>query len=715
MRLKNFKSAIFLAAMVCGFAGGAFACGPFFPNNLLDAGDHAVLQAPVADFQRELERMKCVKPTTHAVPPAAGQSFPDQSAEVEMTDLAAALRRKNISSEPATAILQAHLAERMKLNAFLAAQYEWSHFHSRVYDTNWNELPDTNPPPVFPAVAVTPGLPREFALYFQGAIAWQQPAGGRPCESWERLLELPPSERHFKSTWAAFMLAKYYGSQTNAFADDEALKYYGQVRALAKNGFADSAGLAAAAIGEEARICLRRKNYERAIGLYLEQFAAGDRSAVNSLRFAAARAVAGGDAAGRPLKTLALNPLARRVITAYLISREPGYDCEENQSAARLASDRATAWLEAIEAARLKEVESASQLALAAYQAGDMETAQRWIKRAGREPVAQWLQAKLFMRAGNISSAAELLAALCRRFPQDFSATNRSASFADNLSISIRSYEPSLIAIGRQAWGELGVLRLARREYAESLDALLRSGYWMDAAYVAERVLTADELKTYVDRQWPAAAPATVAAENVGRPDDGWKPANLRLQIRDLLARRLARLGRDAEARRYFSADTRPKFDALMSALQAAGNQDLPDKQRAGAFFAAGLMTRTNGLELFGTEVEPDWAALGGMYDWGVSVASRTNELFKLLAGTADELDRARRHAPDPAARFHYRYQAADLAWAAARLLPDDSDETARVLCTGGSWIKYLDPERADRFYKSLVRRCRKSRDTQTS
>ena len=50
---------------------------------------------------------------------------------------------------------------------------------------------------------------------------------------------------------------------------------------------------------------------------------------------------------------------------------------------------------------------------------------------------------------------------------------------------------------------ELGVLKLSRGEFAQALDALLRSGFWQDAAYVAERVLTTDELKTYVDQNWP--------------------------------------------------------------------------------------------------------------------------------------------------------------------------------------------------------------------
>ena len=108
-----------------------------------------------------------------------------------MADLAAALKREKISSEQATAIMQAHLAERMKLNAFLKAQDEWSHFHSGIYDANWVEQPNTNPPPVFPAIAVTPGLPREFADYFAGAIAWHKGDDGAAETAWERLLQLP--------------------------------------------------------------------------------------------------------------------------------------------------------------------------------------------------------------------------------------------------------------------------------------------------------------------------------------------------------------------------------------------------------------------------------------------------------------------------------------------------------------------------------------------
>jgi hypothetical protein len=712
LKCKNFSAAIFLATAVVWLVGNAFACGPFFPNNLLDAGDQAVLQAPVADFERELARMKLLPVTTHAVPLADGQKFYEQSTAAELTDLAAALKRKKNSSEAATVIMQAHLAERMKLNAFLKAQNEWEHFGGWVFDTNgYHQLPNTNPPPVFPEVAVTPGLPREFALYFQGAIAWQKNAGWSSCEVWQQLLALPEPERHFKSTWAEFMLARYHENLTNEWADREAMKHFEQVGALAKNGFADSLGLATASLGGEAQIFLRRKNFERAIKLYLQQFAAGDDTALESLRFSAARAMAETNFSPALLQTLALDSQARRVITAYLISRNPYNDPREAESSpeAKQFFDVTSAWLEAVESARVNEVESASQLALAAYQAGEMEIAQRWINRAGREPVAQWLQAKLFMRAGKIAEAAKLLAKLSRKFPLEFSTTNAPPGFAQSLSVSYNEAWDETIPVGRQAFGELGVLRLARREYAEALDALLRSGYWMDAAYIAERVLTTDELKNYVDRNWPAVTSAKTVAENDRRFDDGWPPENVRDEIRCLLARRLARENRFAGTRDYFPENLRTNFDVFTTALRIGTNQNLANELRAKNLFAAAIMARTNGMELFGTELEPDWAIYGGDYEAGFTWMNRATNLFAAKINVADtnEIARASSRHVVPEERFHYRYRAAELAWQAAQWMPDNSDATARVLCTAGTWLKDRDPQSADKFYKALVRRCR--------
>ena len=80
----------------------------------------------------------------------------------------------------------------------------------------------------------------------------------------------------------------------------------------------------------------------------------------------------------------------------------------------------------------------------------------------------------------------------------------------------------------------------------------------------------------------------------------------------------------------------------------------------------------------------------------------------QILHARPEEIRRAREQSPaNPEIRFHYRYQAALLAWEAAKLMTfNESDQTAFVLCQAGSWLKYRDPETADISTKPWLR-CR--------
>jgi len=785
-------------ALAFGFMAAlrAFACGPFFPNLLLNQGDAAVLTAPEARFQMELERMNLVKSAFRA---RLATNYAQQTFDAELTDLRAALERNGVSPKQREAIVESHRLEREKIIIFSRAEREGSDdattrrwlregFVLRPDPTNFARISGPMP-------QITTGLPGEFADYFRGSVTWHLGKMTDARAAWTALLARPVSERHFKSTWAAFMLGKSWEEEDTR----KAIPYFQQARALAKAGFADSLGLAASSLGWEARLHLREKDFAPAIDLYLEHAACGDPAAVVSLRWAASAALRAPEG---QLRRLAGHPRAQRVITAYVISggwREAPMDVDSavregmiralGAASARAPvlpkpkpewhklKEPALRWLEAVEAARVKDVDSAEQLALAAYQGGQMERAARWLKLARATPVAQWLQAKLLLRDGQAGEAAAVLARLVRLFPLDPTLTNRAAlpGLAASLYVpNEREYPP--ISVTAQWHGEWGVFRLARRQYSEALDALLRSGFWFDAAYVAERVLTLDELKTYVDRSWPRQEafhrlPVMPSHEHASRtvafrPLQRWTPEGARKQpegcgprglrfmgrvhgsetkgtshepfnvqrstfnatwrgnndeisapalrpgerIRYLLARRLARAERWSDARSYFPAEPLPAFDALYAAMTAAKNPAHSQSERAKALFDAAKITRHHGLELIGTEVEPDWHLHGGNYQYGVTVADRrSHQETNVLAAATEEIERATRHTVRPDERWHYRYRAAELAWEAARFMPDNSDDTARVLCLGGSWIKNRNPEAADVFYKALVRRCRKT------
>ena len=268
-------------------------------------------------------------------------------------------------------------------------------------------------------------------------------------------------------------------------------------------------------------------------------------------------------------------------------------------------------------------------------------------------------------------------------------------------------------------------------------------------------------------RIWPAQAPP---AENPpGSPPPGWQTTDL---IRYLLARRLTRANRWQEAVPYSPPNLAASFEELCRHLNDTRNLALPPEQRAQAYFKAAKITRKSGLELLGTELAPDWRIHAGDFEDGVTVRDRLNLMVtNHLASTPDEIQRGQRHGVDPELRWHYRYVAGALAgkgarlmrdaemnalskeqrakalfeaaadihfldayameikfepaknepallepypsailgWKAAQFLPNNSDETARILCIAGSWIKSLDPQAADIFYKALVRRCRKT------
>jgi tetratricopeptide (TPR) repeat protein len=629
----------------------AFADAPWYPRVLLNKGDDAVLIAPEAMFYHEIDRIHLPSAQFAAKPPT--DSYETETADAELADLAVTLRRMKTPEAERDSIIEAHSTARALL---------------RRDESN--------------TVDVAAGLPHEFAGYFRGSVAWRRGDLATARYEWESLLNLPPTERHFKSTWAAFMLGKLLGETE----PERAIEYLRQVRTLATSGFADSAGLAVASIGWEARVHRRQGNFQRSLELYLDQKAGGDGSAGQSLQFVARDALH----RSKNLSQFATNPLVRRVVTAFAVS-DPRISWPETGEPHPTIAN----WLTAVERIEIIDPDEAEMLALAAYRGAALDSTQRWLKGAPSTPVTLWLQAKLHVRAGKVNQALSLLTRVHDMFrePPDGEEPSHDR-LANNILIPDGSISPR-----QHLFGEIGVLRMARRDYVEALDCFLRGSFWADAAYVAERVLTIEELKDYVDREW-SMQPEGDSAYDKAR-------GSVRRYLRYLLARRLAR--NSLPARPYFPEELQPKYDELMTNLKRGETESLPAEERAAGWFEAAKLLKSRGLQLIGTELKPDWHLTGGYFERSLTIESRTNCNPKVLVPSSDELARARRHNADPEERFHYRYQAAFIALQAASLLPDNSDEKAQILRTAGTWLMNRDPQTADIFYKHLVRRCRKT------
>jgi hypothetical protein len=286
-----------------------------------------------------------------------------------------------------------------------------------------------------------------------------------------------------------------------------------------------------------------------------------------------------------------------------------------------------------------------------------------------------WVLAKMATQKGDLKTAEKDYAAAAHGFPQ--------AVLADDLDSDNRA----LIA------GDAGTVALARGEYLNALDALypVAATYWGDVAYIAERVLTVDELKTYVDQKVEA-----VPFNNYGNQDP--PPAD---RLRDLLARRLMRERRYDEALDYFgNKDTKKAAEDYIAAL-GEGNDDWGRVDRAEALFNAATLARKSGMEFMGTEADPDYAVYGGDYDAGLGQSDPKGAFV-----TPGEQKRFAASKPKPNLRYHYRYIAVDEVNRAADLLPPRTQAFAAVLCAGTGWMMSTPGEggRVRALYRRYVK-----------
>ncbi len=212
--------------------------------------------------------------------------------------------------------------------------------------------------------------------------------------------------------------------------------------------------------------------------------------------------------------------------------------------------------------------------------------------------------------------------------------------------------------------------------------------YWGDAAYLAERVLTSDELQKYVDGSLQAASASSSGEESE------------RFRLRSLLGRRLMRAGRYREAFRYF--DDAKILDAAQqyaSAIDRATAWWRFKLTRAEAWFAAATLARKSGMELLGFEREPDYAMWNGNFDAPQVKAISPADPYE----SAGERKRAAASKPDRDVRFQYRLTAMDHAIQSSELLPTSSQAYAAVLCAATGWVIERQPGQAAQIYKRYV------------
>jgi tetratricopeptide (TPR) repeat protein len=625
-------------------ASVALACGPYFPWQLLDNRSETLTATPSNSFAYEV---------SHLVPaPKDGL----QAVEFNEFQQSEAFRsfvdadRAGLSPEQSDALTSMRSAETDE-DAFAKGAI----------------------------------LPVAQRLYTAGAVDFGKKDDSTALERFQAVLDLPPDDAQARAAWAAFMIGR---TQARAGDTEKAAEAFALTRALALKGAPDPLGLAVASYGEEARshlddardllddngalhadpeaIATYGREIAAAAALYAEQAVRGSDSGVQSLRIIAEHVL---DDADRITATVA-DPLVQRLLVAYVLSHDnnaPQQTAQPDPNAPTTAAPPDPVFItlvESIEKSRLDQLVAGDRLAALAYRIGRYDLAVTLAQKTA-SPLASWVKAKLALRNGDLAGAAGFYAEAAGSFP----ATDAPPSLED--------------ASATLLTGESGVVALARSEYMEALDKLypVASTYWGDVVHVAERVLTVDELKTFVDAKvpQPAPAPVTTDAGDSVTASTTTTPAG---QLRDLLARRLARAGRFEEALAYYQDSTVHDQAAQYAKELAETKTGKTRVDRARAFFAAASLARHAGMETMGTEATPDYFSSDGAFDFGIGQQKLQGAFV-----TDDERKRFVASAAIPDQRYHYRYIAVDEVAQSADLLPPRSQAFAAVLCTATGWM----------------------------
>jgi len=746
----------------------SYACGPNFDSAyLVRASKEEFLAIPEGNFLFELSRISGKKVGFDRAIPVSLDKGKDSTVDADVKDLENALTSLSLSNEDKQKALASYIAIRSEILSYLKDNSVedsslWYGGRFRSHEAKDDSAIDHDAPKCpedilkfSTELKISESIPKEFVLYTQGAILYHNNEFEAAIDKWKGLLALPKDKRQFKSIWASFMIGKSYLSIRK---QKEALPYFDLTRKLASEGFKDSLNLSQESYGWQALAGYELKDYVSCLRNYLSALD------VNSLNRVCSKIFEFNDSV---LEGVIKDDIARKVIIGWVVSRPTKYGksfwlAPDEEEPSR---DIYLKLLKAIEKVQPKGViDNADRIAWIYYTKGDADKTKKWLKLSKeKSALSKFIAIKIMLRDGKINEA---ISGLHKLIPLFEKSPEREVFFENDIIREINT--------------DIGVLRLSRKEYLMAFNVLLKGKYWEDIAYVAEKVLTSNELEDYLKQHakdiemnnlWELYNGYYIDMQFYfeKRPDSEWQTEwetrlgkdTIHQALMYLLARRFAREENWDKAIEYMPTsvkiwwnESKPsgkgyliwdqktedinlqeKLKTFITLLNKAQDSSLSKQERAKGYYESGLILRKYGMELMGTELDPDgFINRGGfMYydsletrfsimpeelgkdyeDWNKEYFEKLKNRRKAIeknrdffTGSEDEEKRVLTSLPEPLRRFHYRYKAADLMWKAAELLPDNDELKAKALCRGGTYLKVRDSKTADKFYKALVKTC---------
>ena len=505
------------------------------------------------------------------------------------------------------------------------------------------------------------GVFEEFYLYTLGFEQLRSCPENPEPEAWHRLLALPPEARQYRTTWA------YYGLTLAAKTFEKTDFYLAKFRRALDERFADTAALEEAVLRH-----LIRRNPEtglRYLPLVLSAYQYATESAMPESvywDFAAWRRTDWMMDKPEFLQRMLEDKVGREV----MLIIKPGY-----------VEHFMRAGLKSAPMAGLDDtVLCADRLAWHAFEQGDFELGHTLLSVASENSlIGLFWEARFARGEGDYARSAALL----RRWLDLFH--KRDGRYPKSIGFYVYDTdEATMPDFPRFIQGELGVVLVKQSDMMEALYAFDRAESNVDTAWVAEILITLDDLVAYAEARPKDARTAWFCA---------------------MVARRMLREGRVDEARIWL-ADGEAAWDPgewpweeyLCYAAQKRIAEDIqkPNDERALAYYNMARLVSVHGARLMKGESQLDYRSV-----WTYAIDQYRSSLNRFFNWLGDDAMRHEVLGRKDMGQFHYRRLGMDYAMMAAELA-QHRDLKAAALLLGGAIPWGHDPERSDVFFKRL-------------
>jgi len=564
-------------------------------------------------------------------------------------------------------------------------------------------------------------IPPAYALYLRSLNADME----RAIALMDEILALPAAEKESLEAIAHYRRARLRMSLEDwAQIGDDAAKDrirrirldFAAVGACAKAGSLDPvwigenadywlAYVSSMLLPSDRLIRLGEADFGGAFRTYLKMPRRGEATGVNSSIQLAHKLCRDGG-----FETMVGDPDLRLLLTFYLCAGK--VDNEEDPLPSELVGQRQGEWLDALDKAGIDPSFAPAHVAMLQYGRGRYDACQSTARLLpANDPFRRMLLSRCQLRKdGNRHAAARLLDPAWSDARMAKSAAGPSTPVTESFSYLTVIDLQTPKELEERILGELGMIALSDGDFAGALARFEEGGYGVEALYVAECLMTVEELKRHVDRRRGEHRPPRVMQGHWLEPFE---------KIEQELASRLMRAGRLEEALDYVAPPFRNQAGSYVLLLLTAERTDLDARVRADLYWRAAVTIRSLGEEIFHAPYGLSWSAGASWYvGYGfhprIRFGRNTDTLpapsQRIIGAGDEELRRLagwqKEHIEHPDLRERdARYATFELALQAVRLLPDNDPAGAHILQYAGNLLKYRDPRAAMPALRQLTTR----------